>query len=140
MGRPRRAGDRFVRQNLRRIAVRLPGPHPASRVSGGLPVSTDHDAHEQELVMPFVTVTSKGGPHDDNSFVAGYRCGQIDAILPTLAQVGAEFQVMVTPAVVPQLDLIAMRHGYQAIPGEDVPESGEWVSLRFILAPAAGSA
>lgn len=36
---------------------------------------------EYGLVMPFVSTASQGGPHDDDSYVAGYEMGQLDAFL-----------------------------------------------------------
>lgn len=36
---------------------------------------------ELELVVPFIVCASKGGPFDDDSFVAGFRCGEIDKAL-----------------------------------------------------------
>lgn len=39
---------------------------------------------EYDLVMPFVTVTSAGGPHDDDAYVAGFEMGALDACLRRL--------------------------------------------------------
>ena len=73
----------------------------------------DEDAASQfELVMPFVVVTSKGGPYDDEAFVAGWSCAVIDQALAALAPWRATFQRTVRTAVVPQVDLIAMKHEY----------------------------
>ena len=33
------------------------------------------------LLMPFVTVVSKGGPHEDESYAAGWEMGVLDARL-----------------------------------------------------------
>lgn len=76
-----------------------------------------------ELEMPFVCVTSKGGPFDDEPFVAGFRVGQIYAMtyfhVPHLLQ-------MVSPAEVEQIDLIAMKHGYRL---ETIPRTEEWTEI-----------
>jgi hypothetical protein len=63
-----------------------------------------------ELAMPFVVVESVGGPYQDNSFVAGYTLGRLDVLLET--QHPSLHQAWLTPEMVPQVDLIAMRHGY----------------------------
>lgn len=66
-----------------------------------------------ELVMPFVTVASKGGPHEDHAYTAGWSMGAIDALLehrrPALVEETVQTDCM------PQVDLIAMRHGYSAV-------------------------
>lgn len=36
---------------------------------------------ELSLVMPFVVCTSEGGPYEDESFVAGWDLGTLDARL-----------------------------------------------------------
>ena len=35
---------------------------------------------DYELVMPFVVVTSAGGPYDDESYVAGFEASRVDAL------------------------------------------------------------
>lgn len=62
-----------------------------------------------ELVVPFIACESMGGPFDDPSFVAGYSVGQIDQQLAA----GDTTSRMVVDSVVPQIDLMAFRHGYQ---------------------------
>lgn len=75
----------------------------------------EHDGEEAplELVMPFVTVTSVGGPHDDGSYVAGWTCGRLDARLGMFAHLGVPSHVeWFAAALVPQVELIAMKNGY----------------------------
>ena len=78
---------------------------------------SDFDA-ESALVMPFVTVASKGGPHDDESFTAGWMCGTVYAHFSALSQLNGmvssliDVPVATRVSVLPQLDLIAMKHGY----------------------------
>ena len=85
---------------------------------------------EMNLVMPFVTVCSVGGPHDDESYVAGAE----------VAQLGVEFQIAaavnavpcpryVRSDNVPQVDLVAMRHGFTAVftPWDEHPD--EWTRV-----------
>ena len=79
-----------------------------------------------DLVMPFVCVTSNGGPYDDEAFVAGYRLGQLDH---ALSIDGPYTTVMVTcrPDDVAQVDLIAMRYRWKmgsAVGSDDA----EWVT------------
>ena len=73
------------------------------------------------LVMPFTVTQSHGGPFEDEAFCAGWKCGQLDE----LASGGAERIITtVLTATVPQVDLIAMRHGYtlEANASDDYPE------------------
>lgn len=92
------------------------------------------DEAEYGLVMPFVVCQSKGGPYDDESYVAGYEAGHLDAILRYNALLRAQgFNPQPPPGAAPfhvenrpQLDLIAMRHGFVA----EFTEIGNgWVSL-----------
>ena len=86
-------------------------------------------ADEYELVMPFVTVASKGGPHDDQAYVAGYEMGLLAA---DLQYAPGEFERTIRAENLPQADLIAMHHGatMERLPMEDgAPE--EWVFVRF---------
>jgi hypothetical protein len=93
-------------------------------------MTTDGDAYS--LVFPFITVTSVGGPHDDDAYAAGFECGRIDAWLATAKGLGWGIEATVTARAVnaPQIDLIAMHHGFtaEAAPSEDAPE---WVTIRL---------
>ena len=88
------------------------------------------------LVMPFVCVTSKGGPYDDAAFVAGARYGQDAAAIEAA---GVEWDGYVYPEMVPQYDLLAMHHGFtmHAEPWAEHPD--EWVWVTFTRAPADGN-
>lgn len=82
---------------------------------------------QHELVVPFVTVTSKGGPHDDDSYVAGYEMGLLDAWLevsrwPTVR--------VVRTANRPQAELLAMRHGFNVEVEAYAPDS-QWSTLHL---------
>lgn len=93
--------------------------------------------HEHELVMPFVTVQSKGGPHEDAAYTAGYECGRLDAFMSFLAAPGlggAGFTATIRAVSVPQVDLIAMRHGFsteRVEPGGDGHDWEGWATVRF---------
>lgn len=80
-----------------------------------------------DLVMPFVTVASKGGPHDDDAYVAGYEMGHLDAILSTGLPI---FETTIHAVNTGQADLIAMKHRYQCRqePSDEVPE---WTYATF---------
>ena len=73
-------------------------------------MNDDDDIVEAELLMPFVVCESKGGPYHDDSFCAGYHLGRIDAQMEA-GLIGATDVITIRLPSVPQLDLIAMRHG-----------------------------
>lgn len=77
-------------------------------------MSTEPPA-EYGLVIPFVACASKGGPYDDDAFVAGYQAGRIDNALSVARTVGTTgLKATAATSLVRQLDLIAMHHGFQA--------------------------
>jgi hypothetical protein len=85
----------------------------------------DDDEFGYDLVMPFLPVRSKGGPHDDDAYVAGYEMGLLDAQLSrsTFDQGRA-----IHGENREQADLIAMRHGYL---GEFTNDNGDgWVCMK----------
>jgi hypothetical protein len=90
---------------------------------------TDEPA-EYDLVMPFVACASQGGPYDDDSFVAGFHAGALDRSLGVIeAAGGTGMRATVNAALVPQLELVAMRYGYTL----KITESGTatWVYAEF---------
>lgn len=96
----------------------------------------DDDGGEYlSLAMPFLSVASQGGPHDDDSYTAGWECGALDAELKALARVsridgGARTTRPVLTSNVPQLDLIAMRHGF-LLSTEPWVDGPEWTFATF---------
>ena len=72
---------------------------------------SDHEEPQFDLVMPFITVESKGGPHDDDAYVAGYEMGRLDAVL---AAGPLRHDTTIHSVSARQADLLAMRHGYRA--------------------------
>ncbi len=62
------------------------------------------------LVMPFVVCAEQGGPYDAKAYVAGWRVGALDCRLEL--EQPKTWHGYVSPADVPQIDLVAMRHGY----------------------------
>ncbi len=84
---------------------------------------------EYELVMPFVTVVSKDGPHEDNSYAAGWAMGSLYAEVQQASLIGATFYRDVAEENVPQAELIAMRYGYLT---DTAPSEVEgWVLMGF---------
>lgn len=63
--------------------------------------------------MPIVITQREGGPYDDVAYLAGWMTGALDTMLG-FARPPVHQQPVYT-ACVPQVDLIAMRHGYTMI-------------------------
>lgn len=98
----------------------------------------DHDESEPaeyELVMPFVVCQDHGGPYEAGAFVGGVYYGKIDRQLEV--EQPAMFEQYVPSELVPQLDLLAMHHGYtmESEPWRDHPEDWTWVAMRKIDSP-----
>jgi len=91
------------------------------------------DEHAMELAVPFIVCQSQGGPYDDDAFVAGFQCGEIDRALLTAAVVGAETVrfPQVHRGILKQLDLIAMNRGYPHVLIFVSPEWPDWADVRF---------
>lgn len=101
-------------------------------------MSDNNDDHDDEpgygLVMPFVSVQSKGGPHDDAAYAAGYAMGLLDAELGgSVFDQGRAIRIEDRQ----QADLIAMRHGFIAefhdasehMCDDHAHEAPEWVLM-----------
>jgi hypothetical protein len=89
----------------------------------------DNEETELDLVMPFLTVSTRGGPHDDSAYAAGWEMGALDAELehrrpPVLEQ-------LIHAANREQADLIGMKHGYQV---DITVHSDEWSYLHLARA------
>lgn len=94
-------------------------------------MSDDEQAEGYELVMPFVSVKSNGGPFDDDAYVAGWRMGALDARLGGVGVLRSLWREdVIRTEDVPQADLIAMKHQYrmEATPSAD---DEEWTVVRF---------
>jgi hypothetical protein len=93
-------------------------------------VATEEES-EYGLVMPFILVKSNGGPFDDAAFVAGMTCGALYQELENCAPMQAVPRARYIQAqLVPQIDLIAMKHGYQLRLG-DYDEASGWQHVSF---------
>ena len=82
------------------------------------------------LAVPFVVCTSAGGPFDDDAFVAGFQCGDIDRALKVAAandSDGATFTVR--SELVRQLELHAMYRGFPSVEVTELDE--EWSKIEF---------
>lgn len=92
-------------------------------------MSTEEGGYEP--VMPFVLVQSQGGPFDDGAFVAGMTCGSLDQeLVLTAALQTLPRERYIDARFIPQVDLIAMRHGYQIRIG-DLDEPSGWPVVEF---------
>lgn len=98
-------------------------------------MTDDQDRPEEggyALAVPFVVCASKGGPFDDEAFVAGYQCGDIDRALTAIAAAGgnrAEFTVR--SVLVHQLELLAMYRGFPSTTVREFEEAPEWTLMTF---------
>lgn len=90
---------------------------------------------EYGLVMPFITCTSNGGPHDDASYVAGFEMGKLDGVL----KLNETFRIGPRPTIrtqihaanQPQADLLAMRYGFHAV-FEPIDGYPDWTVVEFM--------
>lgn len=91
---------------------------------------SENDGTTHELQMPFVACLTNGGTYEDRAFVAGWECGALDARLQAVAGLGCIVERWVNPDLIPQLDLIAMRHGL-ALHQIETSEDGEYVRVHI---------
>lgn len=101
------------------------GAEAAAR--GALPAVNIGDDFGSELVMPFVVVRSAGGPFDDEAFCAGVEVGALGEYL----RLGGPFSFTrpYKRSLIPQLDLVAMRHRYVLTASDPVDGEDGWVSV-----------
>lgn len=81
-----------------------------------------------ELVIPFVSLASKGGPHEDQAYVAGYEMGRLDAVLEHQRPPVLDMTIRLDNRH--QADLIAMHRGYAMRIVHDWGTDG-WLSATF---------
>lgn len=86
------------------------------------------DATEYGLIMPFTVTASHGGPYEDQAFIAGYQAGQVDQSLAAAVAIGVNrLVVTVYTPLVPQIELIGMKHGFTGFTAEKhAAELAEW--------------
>ncbi len=98
-------------------------------------MTDDLDRPEEDgysLAVPFIACNSQGGPYDDNAFVAGFQCGEIDRALKAIEAAGgnsAEFTVY-TP-LVKQVELLGMNRGFPVMTADTFDDTPEWTHVRF---------
>ena len=91
-----------------------------------------------ELAMPFVVCKSKGGPYDDAAYVAGWEGAYWDLELQRMGEftTGHTIVASIHTDNQPQIDLIAMKHGWTATFDEPDPEFPGWLTVTFRLPDA----
>lgn len=77
------------------------------------------------LVMPFVLTKSEGGPFDDESFVMGCVVGGLITEIDALPLCATGYARYVQAAVLPQMDLVAMKYGF-VMSSEPWSEDAYW--------------
>lgn len=89
----------------------------------------DDDGYE--LAVPFILCSSQNGPFDDEAFVAGFQCGEVDRALTVVAAAGgSRFTATVYTASIRQLELFAMNRGF---PGVAVDRHDDtWSTVTFM--------
>jgi len=85
-----------------------------------------------EPLLPFVVVTSKDGPYDDQAYAAGWEAAQIWNTVFSLQHVRgtALLNQCVRTANLPQIDLIAMQFGWK-MKSQLSEASDEWSLVVF---------
>ncbi len=92
---------------------------------------------EYGMVMPFVVCASAGGPYDDEAFCAGYDLATLDTLLDL--QHPPVLQRTVRTATMPQVDLIAMKHGYSIKSRPWPDDDGYWTMVDLLPTGAEDS-
>lgn len=69
---------------------------------------------ERPFNIPLVSVTSRGGPFDDESYKAGFELGQFSAMLSALPDTVTHYAypIMVRVSNLHQMDLVAMNYNF----------------------------
>lgn len=93
----------------------------------------EYDDRELELALPFLCVQSKGGPFDDDSFVSGIQFGMLMSKLDNEHLMATT--EMVHEALVPTLDLLAMKEGFVMTV---LHETDGWAHVGFTRPSTAG--
>ena len=89
----------------------------------------DEPSPEYELAMPFVICKSNGGTYEDQPFVAGWRLGALDARMGVATTIDSLPQpTFVQAADIPQVELLAMKHGYLMTTDDS---DDEWTHITF---------
>lgn len=90
----------------------------------------EEESSEYALVLPFVTVKSKGGVHEDQAYTSGWEMG---LLYGKLADAPHEMQIItIRTENLPQADLILMHYGYTSERIQQFPVVPEWTRLVLI--------
>lgn len=81
----------------------------------------------QDLALPLITTAAEGGPHHDDSYVAGWEMGELHAVLRELRPSEVERQVRTES--LPMVDLLAMQYGYTMRAARDL-DGWTWICLQ----------
>lgn len=93
-------------------------------------VLPEPESEGYSLVVPFVTVTSKNGPHEDQAYTAGWEMG---LLYEKLRATPHEMQIItIRTENLPQADLILMKYGYTSEKIQQEPDVPEWTRLVLI--------
>jgi hypothetical protein len=91
---------------------------------------TEPEDVDYGMVLPFVVVASKGGPFDDDAYVAGFEAGQMFESLSHIRMhspdIYMKLAMPVHAANRDQLDLIAMHYGLTA---KFTEVADDWLAL-----------
>lgn len=85
------------------------------------------------LVMPFVVCQSQGGPYEDEAFCAGWSLGLIAAKLSEYAVDRVPMTTVVRTPSLPQVELLAMQHGYLTAVEHFDGAPDEWSTVTFVV-------
>lgn len=66
---------------------------------------------EYDVAIPFVTCAAAGGPHDDESYAAGWEMGFLASVLELLTPQDLPFRWTIREANVPQGEALAATLG-----------------------------
>lgn len=81
------------------------------------------------LIVPFIVCATNGGPYDDGPYCAGYEAGTIAVVLASLPPEITQAERTVRTDNLPQIDLIAMQHGWTV--NAATTEWPEWTTVAF---------
>lgn len=89
---------------------------------------------EYELLMPFICVTSKDGPYDDDAFVAGMQMGKLWVELAQLVKWRKSMEVhlirQIATPLVDQAKLFAFHYGLDCLLLIDQSDH-DWSTVTF---------
>lgn len=85
---------------------------------------------ENGVELPLIAIEGQGGPYEADSFLAGFTCGNLAALLA----VGVSPEALAPEDLLPQLDLFAMHNGH-TLTSTAMDDAEGWVLVSFAPAP-----